>query len=292
MDPISVLNLLGSFATRAELTAAGVSATALKRQIADGAVLRIRRGWFALPSVPTDVIRAIRVGGSLGCVSGATLHGTWKPADIRLHTMVRNDARAIMDPESGVATSPAGMSDKVVVHWTARISAQDSRGLMPIVDCLVQTIACQPADIAFAVVESALNRQLVSRMQWDELWRRCPASSRYMLKMARADAGSGNESIFRFRMSGLGVAMQSQIWVSGVGYVDFLIGDRLIVEIDSEKHHGGREARLRDIQRDATAAALGAVTLRFDQSQILYDWDYVEATVLAVIERGDHMRRA
>ncbi|HEY4269409.1 MAG TPA: DUF559 domain-containing protein [Galbitalea sp.] len=90
-------------------------------------------------------------------------------------------------------------------------------------------------------------------------------------------------------MSLLGVLMRSQVEIPGVGWVDFVIGDRLIVEIDSREHHGGADNRLRDLERDSVAFALGYLPLRFDYSQIISDWDAVASTVCALIARGDHL---
>ena len=278
---------MGSVATTGELGRAGISARMVAQAVGRGDLVRVRRGWYAVADTP--VVRALRAGGAAGCITGAALHGCWAAADTRLHVAVLNHARTINDPDSGRPLHSAG--DRLVVHWTAAVPLEISRGLLPLADCLDQVIACQDADIAFAILESALARGLLGKRERAELWRIVPRSKQSLLLAARSDAGSGNESIFRFRMLGVGVEMQSQVWVPGVGIVDFLIGDRLLVEIDSESHHGGREARLRDIARDAAAASLGAITLRFDQSQILGDWQAVENTVLAVMERGDHLSR-
>ena len=110
-----------------------------------------------------------------------------------------------------------------------------------------------------------------------------------MVDAARAHADSGSESLFRFRMARLGILLQSQVEISGVGRVDFLIGHRLIVEIDSRTHHGGFAQRLRDLDRDAIATALGYHCLRFDYQQVLHDWATVEAAVLAIVECGGHL---
>ncbi|WP_062464933.1 endonuclease domain-containing protein [Demequina soli] len=51
----------------------------------------------------------------------------------------------------------------------------------------------------------------------------------------------------------------------GVRRADLLHREgRVVVECDSEAAHGGREARLRDNERDAELAVLGLVTLHFD----------------------------
>ncbi|MDX2377442.1 DUF559 domain-containing protein [Microbacterium sp. LRZ72] len=74
--------------------------------------------------------------------------------------------------------------------------------------------------------------------------------------------------------------------IPGVGVVDFVVGDRLILEADGDTHAG--EGRHRDLVRDAVATTLGFITLRFDSAMILHEWGLVEAAVLAAVERGAH----
>jgi len=287
----TVLENLGSLATLGELTSAGLRAAEIDDALRAGVLIRIRRGWYASTLAPEQAVRALRAGGAVGCITGAAMHGCWAAADPRLHVAVLNKARTIKDPDSGQDSSVDSLRSRVVFHWTAAVRLEDSRGILRLVECLAQVISCQDPEIAFAIVESALARGLLSRAQRADLWQIVPRSKRHILSAARSNAGSGNESIFRYRMMLRGVEMQSQVYVPGVGIVDFVIGDRLLVEIDSELYHGGRASRLRDIERDAVAATLGGIALRFDQSQIMNDWPWVEATVLAIIARGDHLAR-
>ena len=119
---------------------------------------------------------------------------------------------------------------------------------------------------------------------------RCVPSRAPVLQIAGRLADSGTESLFRYRMGLLGITMKSQVPIDGVGVVDFVIGDRLVVEIDSHAHHGTGDARVRDLTRDAILAGLGYLSLRFDYWMIIDDWDLVASTVFAVVARGDHLR--
>jgi len=78
--------------------------------------------------------------------------------------------------------------------------------------------------------------------------------------------------------------------IPGVGVVDFVIGDCLILEADGETHGGSN--RHRDLVRDAIAMALGFSTLRFDTALILHDWLTVEAAILAAVGRDLHRSHA
>jgi len=275
----------GGLATLHELRSSGVGAREVQRAAEHGMVRRVSRGWYALPDADPRLVAAIRAGGSLGCVSGTTFHGLWEPPGRgALHLSRAHGAHAPASAQASAAPQ--------IVHWTAPLGRDASHGVLPLLMCLAQMLGCLAPDHAFAVVESGLNRGLVTARDVRALADGATRTGAAVLELVGTDAESGTESLFRCRMHLLGVSMQSQVEVGGVGRVDFVIGDRLIIEIDSEAHHGGAEQRRRDLARDAIAVGLGFVVLRFDYRQVLSDWETVESTVLAVIRRREHVRRA
>ena len=117
-----------------------------------------------------------------------------------------------------------------------------------------------------------------------------PEEHRWLIDFARSDADSGLESILRLRLHRHGIAFVSQVAVPGVGTVDFVIGDCLILEADGATHGG--DHRHLDLMRDAVAMSLGFITLRFDSAMIIHDWPVVEAAVLAALARNLHRSQA
>ncbi len=63
--------------------------------------------------------------------------------------------------------------------------------------------------------------------------------------------------------------VQREVVVEGVGRVDFLVGDRLIVELDGYEFHSGRAEYRNDRARWNRATARGLVTLRITAEMIL-----------------------
>ncbi len=110
-----------------------------------------------------------------------------------------------------------------------------------------------------------------------------------MVDLARSDAESGLESLLRLRLHRLGIPLRTQIEVPGVGRVDFVLGDRLILEVDGRTGHDDDESRHKDRMRDVTAAAHGFDTLRFDYALVVHDWPIVEQAILAKIARRVHV---
>ncbi len=77
--------------------------------------------------------------------------------------------------------------------------------------------------------------------------------------------------------------MTSQVEFAGVGFVDFMVGERVVIEVDSEAWHGGAEQQRRDYARDLELAARGAIVIRVNYSQALYDHPGIVRAVLAAL---------
>lgn len=77
--------------------------------------------------------------------------------------------------------------------------------------------------------------------------------------------------------------------IPGIGRVDFVVGDRLIIEVDSRAHHERTPDYERDRRRDAAASTHGYRVLRFTYRQVFDDWRSVEEAIMAAYLRGDHL---
>lgn len=86
------------------------------------------------------------------------------------------------------------------------------------------------------------------------------------------------------------VELRQQVRVRGIGRVDFLIGDGLVIEVDGAEFHTSRTDFEEDRRRDALLSALGYRVLRFSYNQIASRWPEVEAAIRAAVARGDHLR--
>ena len=76
-----------------------------------------------------------------------------------------------------------------------------------------------------------------------------------------------------------------------MGHVDVLIGDRLVLELDSREHHLGKQYH-EDRRRDLELTAQGFLVLRITYERVMFDWDSIERVILAVVRRGDHLHSA
>ena len=125
---------------------------------------------------------------------------------------------------------------------------------------------------------------------WQRALNTLPACARGNLEAADRKSESGGESQLRFHLLSMGVEVRQQVRFRGVGRVDFLIGNGLIIEADGAEFHTSRTAFEEDRRRDALLTAQGYRVLRFSYTQIVSRWTEVEAAIRAAIDRGDHLR--
>ncbi|MFS0714423.1 type IV toxin-antitoxin system AbiEi family antitoxin domain-containing protein [Microbacterium sp. 2P01SA-2] len=257
------------------LTSRGVTRLQLARAVERGALVRVRHGVYAAPDAEPAVVEAAAHGGEVCCVSALRRRGVWvlEPQE-RLHVRVGRAGRVHAHPGC-----------RCVTHHDGDAAAF---GAVSLVHALVQAASCLGAEAFFVAFESAWRLGLLTRADRAEVRLTLPARFRYLVDLARPDADSGLESLLRLRLSRLGISVESQVLIPGVGRVDFLVAGCLIIEVDGRLNHEGASLRHKDLVRDAEAAAIGYETLRFDYSLVVFEWTRVERAVLA---RLDAIRR-
>ena len=292
MDPLIALTELGSVAYRTDLLAYGVTPFELGCARHDGRIVRVRRGWYALPDAPFDLVRAVRVGGSLTAVSAAIALLLWTLDDGLLHVSVPHNGGRLRSDKTRFVALGDEPDAAVCLHWR-RSGGADTRIIQPIVDILIDAISCQPEENAVILIDSALNKKLVTIAQLNDAVAHLPR--RYRRAVSRADGASqsGTETLVRLRLRALGIHLQVQA-LCGIGRVDILVGDRLVIECQSKAHHTGIENYARDRERELALIAEGYILLTLSYEQIMFDWPAVEQVIRKLIASRAHLgpRRA
>jgi hypothetical protein len=103
------LESLGGFAHRHELVGMGCWPAMIDLSLYYRKILRVRQGQYASVGTPPAVLRALRIGGRLACVSALAYYERSGEGD-PLHVLVRHGASRL-----GIRAGEA-----VVVHWTRR----------------------------------------------------------------------------------------------------------------------------------------------------------------------------
>jgi len=287
-EPFRLIAARGGLAATHELAADGISRGRLTALVRSRSIVRVRQGWYARPGLHPDLARAARVGGLLTCRSALDLAGIWVVDDGRLHVVVeRNDCqlRSPDNPRRRLCTT-----DKVAVHWrparTAGLANRElSRLLVDPLTALGDLAECSSPELLAASADSLLHHwpRRAGELRRSALG--LPPRTRAALLEADGVCESGIETLFWLRMRHL--APRRQVPMAGVGRVDFLFGERLVVEVDGTAFHAGADEFESDRRRDAILSARGYRVLRFSYSQVMERWPEVHAAVWAAILRGD-----
>lgn len=278
----------GNLAATHELLKAGHSPRDLTRAVATGELMRVRQGWYCLPDTATPLQEAVRVGGRLSCISGCDYHGLWVRHTLALHVEVSPRSSRLRSRTDKSVRLKDLASPRTVVHWSDTDGA-GTRFALGVRDCLRCMALCRSPEEVVAAADSAFRAGLLTQRQWVEDIRALPRRLRRLL--ARTDARSESiiESLTRFRLHYLGIEPMIQVKIAGVGRVDFLIGTRLVIEVDGWEYHADREQFEADRRRDARLSARGYRVLRFSYRQIMNSWSEVRAAILAAVARNDHL---
>ncbi|WP_407358471.1 endonuclease domain-containing protein [Microbacterium sp. LTA6] len=273
-EPADLLARLGGIARGALLQGYGCTRRQLSDEVRKGSIRRIRTGVYGLWTTDPDVVTAAAHGGALTCADALRAHGVWvlPDSDAVVHVWLGGSGRT--HPHGGCTC---------VRHYSPGTA---SLGIAPVAAALVHAYGCLEREAFFAAYESAWNKRLITPHDRVRIRKELPKSAEWLLDLARHDAQSGLESLLRLRLHLLGIRLDCQVDIDGVGRVDFVAGGRLILEVDGRENHAGADRRHRDLMRDAAASALGYETLRFDYAMVIHDWDAVIAAILPALGRA------
>lgn len=264
-----------SVLTYRQLRSEGRGRRSIDADLRAGVLTRIRRGVYATAHACAPAVAAAAHGGTLACVSAARHRGLW--------VLDGGTAPHVWLDRGGHRHAHALDGCRCVEHWDR--GARDTFGQPSMAQILAQILACRGVEEFFVATESALRQEMLPPPERAKLAAVLTAEGRDALAFARGDADSGLESLLRWRLRRHGLSVRTQVRVVGVGRVDFLIGERLIVEVDGADNHDGPSHRHKDLVRDAHAAMWGYATLRFDYAMVVHDWELVEAAILATLAR-------
>ncbi|WP_235507788.1 hypothetical protein [Agromyces sp. Root1464] len=148
-DPVAATTRSAGGVVRTRfLQQAGFSRHRIEQSLAAGRLIRVRKGWVAVPSADGYLIGAARDGVVVSCITQAERLGLWVLSGDRPHVAA--------PVHSGVSLR------RVTVHWAKPLVPRHPDALVdPIENVLAIVAACQPYESALAVWESALRKGLV-----------------------------------------------------------------------------------------------------------------------------------
>lgn len=277
MNPFDDSSFPGGVMSTADLRRHGVTYPEVRLLREAGVLINLRRGWYAMEGADPLVRAAVASGGVLGCVSALKFWGVWTPPKANLHTRRSEFLQLFPDRPGVLVCDPPG------VH-PAPIQSVDKIGT-----ALQSAALCLPDDELVTVMDSLLNLRLASPTGLRSLLD--PISRRHAALIDQCDAAeSGTETLVRLRLRRKGVKVRTQVPIAGVGRVDLLVGERLVIEVDSKSHHTSMANYHADRLRDRTLVALGYLVVRLTYEDVMFNWDAVWLDLQRLVRRKDHRR--
>lgn len=270
--------------TTAELRADGMTRTAIATAVGLGYLVRARRGFYLAATAPDVILRAVRVGGRLTCLSLLALWGVFVLRNDEIHVHMTRGSSRMRSPHSRRVPLENSRTRGARLHWlplSERIPAQAA--CVGVLDALVHSVLCQTPRAAIATLDSALHLGILTEVTLAEVFRALPAKFSPLRDLVDGRAESGPETFMRLMLRTLGRTVELQVEFLGIGRVDLLVDGWLVIECDSKEFHESWQQQMKDRDRDLALAARGFVTLRVTAAQIMYRHDEVLAAVKALL---------
>jgi very-short-patch-repair endonuclease len=258
----------------ADLRAAGLSQRRIAQLVRAGEILRPRQGVYLNPGCSATARTAARMGGRVACTSLLAELGVFVLDTTAVHIQVDTHATRLPPARD------------VRLHWTPmRRTPSPGTLRVEVFDALLQSILCQAPRAAIATLDSAVHRGLIDEGDLDELFRHVPMRRRRLRLLVDGRCESGPETFVRLLLRALGLRFDCQVWIDGVGRVDFVVEGWLVIECDSRAHHSGWEAQVADRRRDLRLAERGYATLRPVAADIFADTPALGRIIVAMIDQ-------
>ncbi|WP_068483638.1 endonuclease domain-containing protein [Pseudoclavibacter helvolus] len=279
---------VGGVFSRAQWNSSGGDSTQLRHGLDSGIFTRVRKGWFAMPDANTRAVRGVKLGARLTCIDALTAHGAWDTKPVESHLRIppgRGERSRTASSERREAASPG-----VVWHRSIDQPQLSKIAVDDVQLALGCALRCLDEDRLVLVVDSLLNRGLLSEQAYGTLSRQAPVRARELLQLVDGRSMSGTETLVRLWLQRRGLEVTPQKWFAGVGQVDLLVDGWLVIECDSKAHHTSAKNYAEDRARDLTLLALGYVVVRLTYEQILNQWADTEKKLLRIVAAAGSRR--
>ncbi|MGP3535700.1 endonuclease domain-containing protein [Microbacterium sp. RD1] len=258
----------------ADLKSWGLSQGRITELVRSNDLLRPRQGVYLHPASSAEVVDAARIGGLVGCTTVLREYGVFVLDRAVTHVHVPTHATRLRTPK------------EARIHWAPLHRPPDSRHMrVGTFDALLQALICQAPRAAIATLDSALHLGVVDERDLDELFAVLPRRRRVLRGLIHGRAESGSETFVRLLLRTLDLSFECQVWIAGVGRVDFLVAGWLVIECDSRAFHDGWEAHVADRRRDILIAERGYACIRPIAADIFADTAPLGRAIVAMLER-------
>ncbi|MCR2808855.1 MULTISPECIES: DUF559 domain-containing protein [unclassified Microbacterium] len=271
--------------SRLDLLQLGYRPKQITRAVRDGTLIRLRRDHYVVADANRAVARAVRIGGRLTCISAIALAApeVFVFAAHRTHVQVPRAMSRLRMPDDSRTRWMRGQASEIRLHWSDATDPSSPAHMVSLHDAVREMARCLPTREVIATIDSLLHVQVMTMPQVREAFSGLPARCIALLEQVDGRAESGPETLQRLILRELPISFEPQVWIPGVGRVDFVVDGFLILECDSKAHHEGWVKQRDDRRRDLAAAEQGYVTLRVLAEDLLHHPDRVASAIRGLL---------
>lgn len=253
-------------ARSATLLRTGWTRHAIAKAVDSGQLFRPRKGWVARPTCDPAAVRSPE-----------------RSAD-QLRDPSETSRALVERGSPALRSASKGCAVQACRGGAALENTYYPDALLDAIENVLDTVAhCLSVEEAIAVWDSALNKGLID----------CPrlvrlpftGVAKQVLAGTSRFADSGLESYVRQRLAWLRLRIVPQAWVLG-HRVDFLIGDRLVLQVDGSQHEG--KQRRSDNGHDFELRQRGYEVIRVGYAEVVFDWPGVQLKTMQALALGRH----
>jgi very-short-patch-repair endonuclease len=177
-----------------------------------------------------------------------------------------------------------------VLHGSLRLAAAPPPrgGVDSLSTAVAHAVVCQNRLDAVGSLDSVLHHGLLTRLQVERMLGELPAVHRNYLELTDPRAESGTETRVRLGLRAVNIGCRVQVRLDGVGRVDILVGDRLVIEVDSRAFHTEPDDVIRDKRRDLAATERAYTVLRLNYDHVMDEWPRVLRVIRTLVARDEH----
>lgn len=269
MDLETFLGRRAGVARTSKLRHAGFSRSSIEKAVASGRIVRLRRGLYSLPREADVLGMALQHNALVTCLSAAPLYGLWT---------ISKAAGPHLSP--GHKKTPPG----ALAHGRCSHPCHPWLPLAGLADVLIHSLRCLPEVEALVMVQCAAQS---GNITVDFLRSKLPgnrnARARAVLDYVIPRADSLLEVLANYHFRRAGLQVRRHVEVRGVGEVDFLLEECLVVETDGASHLEPRQVK-KDRNRNNATVAGGYLVLRFGYDDVVHHPGRMMERVLEVLE--------
>ncbi|WP_062467284.1 DUF559 domain-containing protein [Demequina maris] len=271
MDVATALHHLGDVAETSALRRLGVTASALRAHVADGSIVRVRRGCYALPTADPVTVAETAWRGRATCVTVAARCG--------LPLLTAHEGIHLAIPRGrNHGSDHLGLPAQVVAHHV-----DDTHRAGTFAGAVDLTCRCATREEQLVLVDAALARGLLRREDVAGFVATSAERRAFLQRHASGLAGSMLETLTGLLLRRARLGFRQQVAIDGLGRVDFVVEGRLIVEVDGRATHDNPAQFAEDRRRDRAAVAAGYRVLRFTYADVVRRPETVLADVRAAL---------